>query len=391
MDAHNNEILNIISSGESSRVQFKERADDTHKLSQEFVAFANTKGGTLLIGINDKTGTVHGLSFEEIQKTNRVIADAAAQNVKPPITVETETISIDGEKIIAVYIAGDLKQRPYKDKNGAIWIKNGSDKRRAVNNEEIMRLFQRSLLLYADEMTVYDTGVTDINLDYYKKIFEQKFRLPFDKANVDLTWSLRNQRLMRDDALTLAGTLLFCDNRERFCPVFTTQCAAVNAPDLLGNTFDDNEPAFMGKLEDVYYQTMKFIDRNMKKVPSGESFNSPLRWQIPKEVFEELIVNALVHRDYFINSTVKIFMFSDRIEIISPGRLPNSQTEETIKNGLSISRNPVLQSMAQYVLPYRGLGTGITRALAVYPAIEFKNDIENERFISTIRRPVARV
>jgi len=381
------EVIRLIQGGESSKVQFKERVEDTHKLSQEMVAFANTKGGTILIGVDDKNGDLKGLSFGEIQKTNRVIADAAAQNVKPAITVETETLNVKGQNLIAVYVLGDPTQRPYKDKNGGIWIKNGSDKRRALNNGEIMRLFQNSHLLFADEMTVYEAGITDINVEYYKDIFEQKYRLNFDKAHIDLAQSLRNQRLMREDTLTLAGVVLLCDNRDRFCPLFTVQCVAVNAPNLLNNTFDDNEPAFMGKLEDVYYQTMKFIDRNMKKVPSGDSFNSPLRWQIPKEVFEELLVNALVHRDYFINSSVKVFILSDRIEIISPGKLPNSQTEQTIQNGLSIPRNPVLHSMAQYVLPYRGLGTGITRALAVYPSIDFKNDVENERFIITIKRP----
>ncbi|MDE3213151.1 MAG: hypothetical protein KGM98_07945, partial [Bacteroidota bacterium] len=129
------------------------------------------------------------------------------------------------------------------------------------------------------------------------------------------------------------------------------------------------------------------IDRNMKKIPTGESFNSELKWEIPKVVFEEILVNALVHRDYFINTTIKVFMFSDRIEIISPGKLPNSQTEQTIVSGVSIPRNPVLQSLAQYVLPYKGAGTGLMRAVGMYPDITFINDQEKERLVSIIKRP----
>jgi predicted HTH transcriptional regulator len=191
---------------------------------------------------------------------------------------------------------------------------------------------------------------------------------------------------MKDKVLSLTGLLLFCNRRDAFRPQFSIQCIAVNALNLLGNSFDDNEPAFMGKIEDVYHQTLNFINRNIKKKPSGASFNSALRWEIPKEVFEELIVNALVHRDYFINTTIKVFIFSDRIEIISPGKLPNSQTEKSIQSGISIPRNPVLQSFAQYALPYKGLGTGIMRALSLYPDIAFENDVIREQFRVILRR-----
>jgi predicted HTH transcriptional regulator len=128
---------------------------------------------------------------------------------------------------------------------------------------------------------------------------------------------------------------------------------------------------------------MDFVGRNMKKIPEGPGFNSPTKWEIPNEVFEEFIVNALVSRDYFISSTVKIFIYSDRVEIASPGRLPNSLTVENIKNGVSIARNPILFSAAQYVLPYQGLGTGIMRSLALYPKIMVENKIAENSFTVT--------
>jgi predicted HTH transcriptional regulator len=95
----------------------------------------------------------------------------------------------------------------------------------------------------------------------------------------------------------------------------------------------------------------------------------------------------LFHRDYFINSTIKVFIFSDRIEIISPGKLPNSLTVENIMSGISIPRNPILQTMAQHALPYKGLGTGIMRAISIYPDIQLINEQEKERFIVIIKRP----
>jgi predicted HTH transcriptional regulator len=381
------ELLELIPKGESSTVQFKERVEDAHKLSQELVAFSNSKGGIIIIGINDKTGERNGLSFKEIHDTNSVIVSSSTNNVKPSIIVQSETISVDGQNLILIQVDEGLS-KPYKDKNGAIWVKNGSDKRRVTANEEIARLLQSSKVLFADEMPINGTSANDIDTVYYKTIYEKKFKLPFDSANVEIITSLQNQQLYKDDKLTLAGLLLFCNNRHGFRPLFSVQCFSVNGTDLLGNTFKDNEPPFEGTLEQVYYQTLNFIDRNIKKIPSGQSFNSELKWEIPKEVFEEIIVNALIHRDYFINSSIKIFMFTDRIEIISPGKLPNSQTEQTIVSGVSIPRNPVLQSIAQYVVPYKGAGTGLRRAIYLYPNIDLVNDQEKEQFIAVIRKTV---
>lgn len=126
----------------------------------------------------------------------------------------------------------------------------------------------------------------------------------------------------------------------------------------------------------------------MRKIQVGKSFNSLPVWEIPHEVFEELVVNALVHRDYFVHTTIKVYIFSDRIEIVSPGKLPNSLTIENIKNGISIPRNPILQSIAQYLLPYKGLGTGVSRALALYPEIDLINKVDPEQFIAIVNRPV---
>jgi len=99
-----------------------------------------------------------------------------------------------------------------------------------------------------------------------------------------------------------------------------------------------------------------------------------------------LLVNALIHRDYFISSPIKIFIFKNRIEIISPGHLPNNLTVENIKNGNSNIRNPILSSFATKILPYRGIGTGVQRALTEYPDIDFENDLDGNQFKVIIER-----
>jgi ATP-dependent DNA helicase RecG len=378
-------LIDVIRKGESSTVQFKERVTHPDSLAQEMVAFSNSNGGLLIFGVNDKTGGLNGLSYSEIQDTNQLLVNVATQNIFPPIVIKTETITIEGQNIIITEIREGFS-KPYKDRNGIIFVKNGSDKRKVTSNEEIARLLQESKLMFADESIIYGSNQEDINIDAYRFFIQKKYQRSLEDLGVNYTKSLENLNLLKNNQLTLAGLLLFSRNRHTFRPQFSVQCIAVDQVHLLDNTFTDSESSFEGTLPEIFERTIAFIDRNLKKIPSGQSFNSSSVWEVPYEVFEELIVNALVHRDYFINTTIKVIIFSDRIEIISPGKLPNSLTIENILSGISIPRNPILQSLAQYTMPYKGLGTGIMRAISRYPDIQFVNEVEKERFVAVIKR-----
>jgi predicted HTH transcriptional regulator len=380
------ELLEVIQKGESSTVQFKERLPNQESLAQEMSAFSNGLGGLIIIGVNDKTGALNGLSFQEIQSTNQQLVNVASQSVFPSIIITTETVNVNGSNLIVVGIKEGIS-KPYKDRLGSIYIKNGSDKRRVTSNDEISRLLQSSKAMFADEMPIQGTSVADVDLEYYKGFMKRKYNKDFEDLGIEIRQSLENLNLLKEGSLTLAGLLFFSSNRHKFRPQFSIQCISVNATTLTGNTFTDNEPPFEGNMKGVFDKTISFIERNLRKVPVGDTFNSQTVWEIPYEVFEELIVNSLIHRDYFINSTIKVFIFSDRIEIVSPGKLPNSLTVENITSGVSISRNPILQTMAQQSLPYKGLGTGVMRAISIYPEIKFVNDQEHERLIVTIKRP----
>ena len=142
-----------------------------------------------------------------------------------------------------------------------------------------------------------------------------------------------------------------------------------------------------GTLPEQYKQAKEFVLRTLHKIQSGNTFNSPGVLEIPEIVLEELLVNALIHRDYFIKETVKLFIFQNRIEIISPGRLPNNLTVEQAKKGIRKKRNDILDSLAPTLLPYKGAGSGILRALRAYPHLDFVNDTEAEQFKVIIQRP----
>ncbi|WP_069661250.1 RNA-binding domain-containing protein [Arcticibacter eurypsychrophilus] len=383
------ELLDIIQRGESSKVQFKERLPHTDSLAHELIAFSNSDGGKIIIGVNDKTGELNGVSFDEIQAANQKLVNAASQSVFPAIIISSEVINVSDHNLMIVTVSEGLS-KPYKDRLGTIYVKNGSDKRRVTSNDEIARLLQSSKNMFADEIPVNGTTSADVNLNYFNSFINRRYGRSLDELGISLPKALENLSLLKEGSLTLAGVLLFSENRHIIKPLFSIQCVAVDDVNLNGNTFKDNEPAFEGKIDEVYLKAFGFINRNIKKIQTGTSFNSLIAWEIPQEVFEETLVNSLIHRDYFVQSTIKVFMFSDRIEIVSPGKLPNSLTIENISNGISIARNPVLQSLAQYILPYKGLGTGIGRAIAAYPEISFINDVDSEQFKVIIPRPVNR-
>ena len=141
-----------------------------------------------------------------------------------------------------------------------------------------------------------------------------------------------------------------------------------------------------GKMETIFRETISFIGANIRHVQGDQGINSLGIWEIPRIVFEELAANALIHRDYFVPAPIRVLVFRNRIEIISPGHLPNNLTIEIIKRGNSNIRNPVLASYATRIIPYRGLGSGITRALKEYPHIEFEDDREGNTFKAVLKR-----
>ena len=132
---------------------------------------------------------------------------------------------------------------------------------------------------------------------------------------------------------------------------------------------------------------VRFFKNNLKHIQQDQNFNSPGILEIAQVAIEELLQNALVHRDYLRNSPIRLLIFDNRIEIISPGKLPNNLTVENIKLGNAVARNNLLVSYCSKIMIYSGLGSGITRSLEEQPNIEFINDIDGEQFIVKIPRP----
>ena len=148
-----------------------------------------------------------------------------------------------------------------------------------------------------------------------------------------------------------------------------------------------------GNLLHQFRTIMNFFTRNLRKVQVKKEFNSIGELEIPYECLTEYVVNALVHRSLNIKSPIRIFIFDNRVEIHSPGTLPNGLTIEDIKNGTSMPRNMFLFTNTNYLLPYTGAGSGVRRALEYDPNVVFFNGVEEKEithaaneFVITIPR-----
>ena len=143
-----------------------------------------------------------------------------------------------------------------------------------------------------------------------------------------------------------------------------------------------------GTLPEQFTRAFAFIKRNLRHLQGDQGFNSLGQLEIPEAALEELLVNALIHRDYFTSASIRVLVFVDRVEIISPGHLPDSLNIEAIRRGVTNRRNPTLTDHAVQLLPYRGLGSGIPRALGAWQEVDFDDDVRGNQFRATVRRPV---
>ncbi|EKO3687465.1 ATP-dependent DNA helicase RecG [Vibrio parahaemolyticus] len=378
------ELLAIIARDEDSRHQFKADVNNASSLGAEMVAFSNSAGGLILIGVKNEDGSRSGLTRDDIGRINQIVANAATNNVRPPINPVTENILLPDGLVIVVHIEQGIS-KPYMDTQGFVWVKNGSDKRRVTAREELQRMFQEAALIHADETPVSGTSVADVDQEFFDAFFEREYGERVEEQDVSRVQLLENMNLAKNGQLNICGALLFASRPQIRLPVFIVKAVAFPGVDIEDEHYIDSQD-INGKLSDVFQKVLGFVLTNIRHVQNEQGFNSVGEPEIPRIVLEELIANALIHRDYFVSAPIKVLVFADRIEIVSPGHLPNNLTIENIKMGNSNVRNPILASFAPKVLPYRGLGSGIKRAIKAYPDIEFIDDRAGNAFKAIIKR-----
>ncbi len=372
----------LISGGENTQVQFKRDVTNANALALELIAFSNALGGQIIIGVDD-AANVSGLSGDDINRINQLLSNAASENCVPPVYPHSEIFEFENKKVMIVKVSCGAN-KPYATKDGRFVTRSGSDKK-MISNDEMRRPFQESGKLFAEETPVKGGYWDDINSEYFFEFYKKKYEESLTKN--DLPRAFENLNLASDGIFNLAGAYLFGKNDiPRLFIGNQVICVSFFGNDLAGSAYRDNMN-IDGNLKKLFEESRAFIARNIKRLQNGKNFNSVGDPEIPIPVIDELLVNALLHRDFFVSGNIRIMIFDNRIEIISPGKLPNHLTIDKIKKGVSIRRNPTLCSFAFDLIPYRGIGSGILRALKLYPDIELENNADIISFKATIYRP----
>ena len=365
------ELVELISNGESSGVEFKRDTVEARDFAAEVAAFANFAGGVVLLGVEDD-GTVSGTTRTGLEEW---VVNACRDILDPPlIPYFTWVREVEPGRDVAVVRVLAGPDKPYAHMHQGrrrYYIRAGSTKREA-SREELERMFQAAGRFVYGIKPVPGAALDDLDIRRLRHYIGTVLGSapPDDPAE----WSrlLINLELMVETdgviTSTVDGMLLFGRNPKKFLPQSGVRALAYagTSPDysavdeelrgpLVPLLSAEGDVVEAGLVE----QALAFIERNagpQAQIEGARRVDSPT---FPGPVLREALVNALVHRDYSIAGTdVTLSLFADRLELLSPGRLPNTVTVEGLRAGARYARNQTLVNIMRdfgYV-DFRGMG-----------------------------------
>ena len=400
------ELIEIILSGENSGVEFKRDDIRPERLASEIAGLLNLEGGYVLLGVEDD-GRVSGLA-RETRRAEEWVMQVARDHIQPALNLYWETFDWEPGKVVGVIsLPANAPDKPYKAKRGSTWVTKvrvGTTTRDATREEE-ERLYQQSGQLRFGLKPVPGATIDSLDMrrleDYFRRILggeappvsdlEQWQRL---LQNMDLATASAGYI-----APTIDGMLLFGSNLRRFVPQSGVRaiCFPGNEPDYAARADEEIKGPLtpLGELgvarveEGIVDRTWDFVKRNTTPTAWLDGVQRRERWEYPEDVIRELLVNALVHRDYSISGTdIMLTIFSDRLEVQSPVRLPNTVTVEGMKLGMRYARNQTLVNVMRDYGYVDARGMGIRNK--VIPSMRAHNGTEPE-FIEEESRFTARI
>ena len=381
------ELKDICLCGETTRVQFKREFTTQKEIAKEMIAFANSRGGIILFGVEDKTGELVGLSYEQLQQTSRELGNTAQEQVRPTIYIETEVVKAEEKHFLVCSIA-EGRNKPYKNLQGEIWVKQGSDKRRITENTEILSLFQSTGMYRPEEDAIRGTSMNDLEITYLKEYFRTVYNREMEDFGQPVESMLRSLGIIAESGeVTRAGMLYFGKN-----PGLHERSFMVKAVAFDGNTIGDtayiDSRDISGTIPWMFRESMTFLKSVLRHQQQGQNFNKVGILEIPEVVLEELLQNAFVHIDLLHAAAIRLLVFNDRIEIINPGCLYGGLQVEDIKLGVSRQRNPLMATLAGKTMIYRGLGSGIIRVIKEGVQVDFVNEESANQFRTIVWRTI---
>lgn len=372
------ELLEIIANGENSGVEFKRDDIRPEQLAKEIVALANVQGGRILLGVEDD-GQITGLQRPETQEW---ILNVFRDKVHPQIIPFYEEIVIEENLRVGVITLSMGVSKPYVVRHNnreEIYIRMG-DRSELASREQQLRLFESGGMLHVEILPVAGTSLRNIDtdrLDYYLRSIIKDPEIPV----TDAEWieRLLGLGLMAEDGLgnvvcSVAGLLCFGISPRRFLRQAGLRVMAFAGKDkeyqaLLDVVLD---APLVGRWQVTESGKKQLVDEGLiEKFSSAiepfitlesseidEHMRREKNWFYPWEAIRETVINALAHRDWTRSVDIEITNYSDRLEVISPGKLQNSMTIDKMVAGQRSPRNTLIMEILRdygYV-DSRGMG-----------------------------------
>ena len=334
-------LSDLIALGEGFTTEFKRSLPSD--LGREICAFANATGGVILIGVDD-AGAVLGVGDHKRLKSR---VQTTARSADPPVAVEVES---DGD-VLRVTVP-EQHSKPYSF-GGRFYVREGATCQQ-LSRDEIRDLFFKEGLIRLDESPcrAFDPSV---------EITTERWTEFADRAGIasdlDPTTVLENLHLLRDGAMTHAGAWLLADDITRFTVQAGVTCAVFRGS---GKAHIVDRKEFTGNLYSIYQDVMEYLQAKLNSalIPNAEGREE--RLELPESALREAVVNGLAHRDYRSTANVQIYIFQDRVEIVTPGGLPAGMREADL-GSRSVPRSPLLFSMLYRMRLVEQIGSGIQR------------------------------
>jgi ATP-dependent DNA helicase RecG len=339
---------------ESQTLELKREVEDVHGLQRTACAFANTHGGKLLIGIDDKGHTV-GLPEGELDRLQQRIVQALRQLTPVPF-YSIEILVMDGRNVLQVEIE-PMMYGAMCSLQGIIYYRHGSVTERAEGGILQELLVKRKVIDF--ELTLSQVEIDSIDVPALKEYLNLRSpSVQFDvdrKENYLVSMGLLSQ--MNGGRLNNAGVMFFYPNPAEIISQFEIKLVRFKGT----KPVQILDAAFVSRpMLRLLAEAETFVSRNTRNAFRIEGMDRVEVPEYPISVVREALVNAVAHRNYFDPNAIQVNIFDDRIEFLSPGPLPEGLTREDL-GSYSIQRNPVVYKMLRDVRKVEGLATGIPR------------------------------
>lgn len=349
-------VKELLNRGESGAIEFKKSLRLKDEIGEAISALSNTKGGTIIVGVDEDKNEIIGV---EIGKTTiESLANYIKQHTDPSVFPQLIVNAVDDKKIVVVEIPESM-EKPVLFKGRA--YKRVGKSSHKISSAEIRKLVVESKKVYWDGQVCTDAGLDDIDEEKINWFLDERFtaRKVSPPAGMNVGDFLRNiscaKIVNKEVMLTNSAVLFFSKNPQMFIP-FRILCARFRGDELSRTTIDSLDCS--GTLWEMLKQAEEFIRKNVRLFGfrTGLSFRRIDKSEYPAEAIREIILNALIHRDYTVPSDIRIFVFDSRIEIINPGKFPEGVTPQ---KPLHIPRNPILCQLMREIGYIEKYGTGI--------------------------------